>query len=376
MRQEVRKLIFNALYFGSALKSELKMASIREITGKKGTTYQVTIRLGKYKTKPLIKSFTKKTIATQWASKMETEIRAGKHIDMRGTELVFVRDLLTKYNDEYVSTLAKATQENQGYVIDGLIKRFHSVKFSNFDAQCIYESMKIRLKDVSPDTVIKELTILTGLFKFAQMDWKLPVKQNEAREARSMLSTLGFLKGSNIQRVNRVDDKEYDLIRNYQPSKFTLVKWAALFKIETGMRRTELCQMKWVDVHKGYYELPKEKSDSSKKVNRKGRIVPLTRRAMAILRIVKKITTYHDGNIWYWGDPKSLSRAMKRMCGRLGIEGLRLHDLRHEFGSQQADASVDIRLSAAAMGHADLRSVARYSHPDLKKMGGAIKGRR
>jgi integrase len=352
------------------------MASFREITGKKGTTYQVTIRLGKYKTKPLIKSFTKKTIANQWASKMETEIRAGKHIDMRGNELVFVRDMLTKYNDDYVSTLARTTQENQGYVIDGLKTRFHNTKFSNFDAQYIYESMKVRLQSVSADTVIKELTILTGLFKFAQMDWRLPVKQNEAREARSMLSTLGFLKGSNIQRVNRVSDHDYDLIRNYRPNKFTLVKWAALFKMETGMRRTELCQMEWSDVKKGYYELPKEKSDSSKRVNRKGRIVPLTIRARAVLWYVKKITGNSHGYIWEWRDPKSLSRAMKRMCDRLSIEGLRLHDLRHEFGSQQADASVDIRISAAAMGHSDLRSVARYSHPDLKKLGGAIKGRK
>ena len=134
--------------------------------------------------------------------------------------------------------------------------------------------------------------------------------------------------------------------------------------------------MKWADVKKGYYELPKEKSDHTKRVKRKGRIVPLTPRAMAILRMVKRVSSFADDNIWDWRDPKSLSRAMKRMCDRLGIEGLRLHDLRHEFGSQQADHSVDIRLSSAAMGHTDLRSMARYSHPDLKKLGGAIKGRK
>ena len=57
------------------------------------------------------------------------------------------------------------------------------------------------------------------------------------------------------------------------------------------------------------------------------------------------------------------------MCKRIGIDHkeLRLHDARHEFGSTMVDKEVDFRISAASMGHTDLRSQKRYQHPDLVK---------
>jgi integrase len=130
-----------------------------------------------------------------------------------------------------------------------------------------------------------------------------------------------------------------------------------------------------VDLLHNVYHLPKEKSDHTKKVKRDGRIVPLTFRAKAVLRLLG-IEKRHYPYVWGWRDPSSLSRANAKMLKKLNIQNVRLHDYRHEFGSTQADNQVDMRITAAAMGHSDLRSMARYSHPDMIKHAKMIKGKR
>jgi integrase len=250
-------------------------------------------------------------------------------------------------------------------------------KYQDVDADTVLNYIKQRLETVKPDTVIKEINVISGIYKFAQTVWNLPVKQNHGKEGRSIANSIGLLKGANVQRISRLTDSQYEKIRKYQAKNGSLVKFACLLAIETGMRRSELTNMEWrhVDLLHGVYHLPKEKSDHSKKIYQKGRIVPLTFRARAILRLLS-INKDNYPYVWSWRDPTSFTRANRKMLNKLGIDNVRLHDYRHEFGSVQADNEVDIRITASAMGHVDLRSMARYSHPDMIKHAKMIKGRR
>ena len=352
------------------------MATIRE----RGNKYQVTIKRGQYKHKPLIKTFAKKTIATQWAAKIETQIDNGDSYDERDLKKILVSELLARYEEEQISTFAKTTKESQGYIANAMIKRFDKVTMDKFDSKFIFDYGITRLQTIKADALIKELAMLSGVFKFAKVSWGINVRQNEAVEARSMLNTLGYLKGANIQKKRRVTDFEYQKIRNYETRTFTPAKYAFLLAIETGMRRAELVGMQWDRVHlkEGYYALESEKSDHTKKTNEKGRVVPLTNRAVALLRLVRYIMRSKGkltNKVWTWERADSLTNAMRRFCERTGIEGLTLHSFRHEFGGTQADNDVDIRISSAAMGHSDLRSVQRYTKPDMIKNAHKIKGR-
>jgi integrase len=352
------------------------MATIRE----RGNKYQVTIKRGQYKHKPLIKTFAKKTIATQWAAKIETQINNGDSYDERDLKKILISDLLVRYEGEQISTFAKTTKESQGYIVNAMIKRFTKVTLDKFDSKFIFEYGVNRLQAIKSDALIKELAILSGVFKFAKVSWSINVRQNEAIEARSMLNTLGYLKGANIQKKRRVSDSEYQKIRNYETRNFTPAKYAFLLAIETGMRRAELVGMQWDRVYmkEGYYQLESEKSDHTKKTNEKGRVVPLTNRAVALLRLVRYIMRSKGkltNKVWTWQRADSLTNAMRRFCERTGIKGLSMHSFRHEFGGAQADNDVDIRISSAAMGHSDLRSVQRYTKPDMIKNAHKIKGR-
>ena len=49
--------------------------------------------------------------------------------------------------------------------------------------------------------------------------------------------------------------------------------------------------------------------------------------------------------------PDSTSRAFRRLCAHAGVEGFRLHDLRHYVATRLLSAGVDVRTVAGRLGH-------------------------
>ena len=51
--------------------------------------------------------------------------------------------------------------------------------------------------------------------------------------------------------------------------------------------------------------------------------------------------------------PNRQTQRFKLLCRRLGIEGVRLHDLRHMHATQLLGANIDVRTVAGRLGHAN-----------------------
>jgi len=131
--------------------------------------------------------------------------------------------------------------------------------------------------------------------------------------------------------------------------------------------------MEWsrIDWDNCVYLLEKEKNDRHKRIVGQGRTVPLSPKAIRLLREVEKFKQEGKAEygefVWPWRDPKSLTQAFDRICVRVGIDksSIRFHDTRHEGISREVDNKTDPRVLGASAGHKDFRSMARYSHPDL-----------
>jgi integrase len=67
-------------------------------------------------------------------------------------------------------------------------------------------------------------------------------------------------------------------------------------------------------------------------------------------------------------DPKlprsDLKRPWTLVCRRAGLEGLRLHDLRHSFASVAAAAGLGLPIIGKLLGHASPATTAKYAHLD------------
>jgi len=52
-----------------------------------------------------------------------------------------------------------------------------------------------------------------------------------------------------------------------------------------------------------------------------------------------------------------------RLCAKLGIGGLRFHDLRHTCGTRLAEMGYDLGAISKVLGHSSIAMSMRYVHP-------------
>jgi len=64
-------------------------------------------------------------------------------------------------------------------------------------------------------------------------------------------------------------------------------------------------------------------------------------------------------------EPRSdLKRPWDRIIKHAGLEGLRIHDLRHSFASIGAAGGMGLPIIGKLLGHTQAQTTARYAHPD------------
>ena len=59
---------------------------------------------------------------------------------------------------------------------------------------------------------------------------------------------------------------------------------------------------------------------------------------------------------------KSMTTAWENACKAAGIHNLRVHDLRHTFGTRAADGGAPLPAIRDVMGHKSVKTTERYTH--------------
>jgi integrase len=140
----------------------------------------------------------------------------------------------------------------------------------------------------------------------------------------------------------------------------------------TGCRLREILHLKWeqVDLERGLLFL----ADS--KTGRK--TIVLNAPALAVLANLDRISSY----VVPGDDPEKPRADMKRpweaVARRAGLEGVRLHDLRHTYASFGAGGGLGLPIIGKLLGHTQASTTQRYAHLDadpLRRASEAIGGR-
>lgn len=128
--------------------------------------------------------------------------------------------------------------------------------------------------------------------------------------------------------------------------------------ILTGARLREILELKWeyVDIERGLLLLPDSKTGR--------KAIVLNAPALAILAELRRNGPY----VIVSDDPKrprhDLNRPWKLVARRAGLEGVRIHDLRHTHASVGAGVGLGLPIIGKLLGHSQPSTTARYAHLD------------
>lgn len=144
-------------------------------------------------------------------------------------------------------------------------------------------------------------------------------------------------------------------------SHFDLHSVAAIrLLLLTGARVREILDLQWahVDFQRGMLRLPDSKTGA--------KVIVLGGAAMALLDGLPRIGRYVIASTSA-GTAKEKPRAdvnrlWRAVCREAGIEGMRLHDLRHSNAAVGAGVGLSLHQIGALLGHSQAATTKRYAH--------------
>ena len=244
----------------------MNIASIRQRSG----VWQARIRRKGYPDE--VSSFDTKTEAQTWARSIESAMDQEVHQVTHSSRNILLTDILQRYVEEVSPTKRSEKREKQA------IQFMQNQKMAAYSMEKLTPAIVAsyrdeRLKTVASATINRELSILSSVISHARKEWGPPtanpcalVRKPATPQGRTRLLTA---------------DEEARLASELQPVR-RLSQWMAplvLLALETAMRRGELLSMRWgnVNLQTQTALLPMTKNGTA-------RVVPLSRKAVAVLR--------------------------------------------------------------------------------------------
>ena len=316
------------------------------------------------------RSFKSKEAGQRWVSEQERLAELGA--DFTGVERAkkaTLGQIIDRYMEEIAPTLRSPSAAKS--CADSLRRELGDTPFAGLTPERVGQYRDTRLKqrskrgggklgaplveldrNVKPATVKKEMAFLARVSDVAIKSWgyRLPFG-NPAR---------------GVDRPPEGDGRDRRLLPGEEERLMAAcahnqaLRWAIILAIETAARRGELCALVWGDVDFDRRTLQIRAEDAGAAKTGAKRTAPLSQKAISVLMEAKPKRAKPNESVLGFG-PGGLSQAFERACRRAGIEGLRLHDLRHEATSRLFELGLDMMEVSAITGHKTLDMLKRYT---------------
>ncbi|HEY2202287.1 MAG TPA: site-specific integrase, partial [Solirubrobacteraceae bacterium] len=241
----------------------------------------------------------------------------------------------------------------------------------------------------SASTVNKYRSLVVSIFNYGMRDATFELPANPAarsdRRTERAQAPLVFYSAEEIEALARsladgnhraLAEERHQQDPERHPAEIAEDKQdAELIRVAAyaGLRLGELLALRWRDVEFSGHVLTISRAMSagveSSTKSRRVRRVPLPDQAAAALERLSERGDYTAaGELVFCNvygrtlDGSALRRRFKRARDAAGLRALRLHDLRHTYGSLLAAGGVDLVTIQAAMGHSALSTTSRYLH--------------
>lgn len=302
-------------------------------------------------------SFQTKTAAKTWATRIEAELEllsTGSRLPVKGWT---VGDIIDRYATDIKPIKNWSPSKDSHF--NTLKRHIGDKPASAFGVEMVLFYARERLNDgVSSSTLAAGLSYLSSAVKYARNTLRLNISVEAIAEARSALSDNGMLDKPKT-RERRPTEKELELLREY----FTRSCWKIPmvdildFAISSGMRRGEICRIRWDDLDtKKKTIIIRNRKHPTKKLGN-DQTVPLLGDAFDIVMCQPRL----EDRI-FPVTAQIISDTFVRGCKVTGIEGLHFHDMRHHALSILFEQGYQIQEVCIVSGHTSWDMLKRYTH--------------
>jgi integrase len=322
------------------------VGSIRKRNGR----YQAQIR--RDGATPVSKTFTLKKDAVVWVRGIEARIDVGE-VNITVPKLLTLRDILLRYLKEITPQKKGREQESRRInrllrdpIADFRLSRLNSAAIAAFRDRRVVDGLRAAQIDMG---------IIRHAVKIASQEWGVSMPKNPVDGVR--------VPNGIKRRDRRLLPGEYEALKEAALQCRNLLIWPIVqIAIETGMRRSEILSLCWINV-----DLEARIVTLLDSKNGSGREIPLSMKAVNILTRLSK-----DADKAFPVSDYSIRHGWDRLVKRASIDRLRFHDLRHEAVSRFFEMGLSVPEVAAISGHKDYRMLASYTHVSAKNLAQKI----
>jgi site-specific recombinase XerD len=176
-----------------------------------------------------------------------------------------------------------------------------------------------------------------------------------------------------------INNSELQLILNMETDP--QLKNIYLFAFHTGMRLSEILNLKWTEINLNERIIEVKNSDSFTTKGKAERIIPINETLFTILQdIFPKLIDLQTKNLYVFNKNGSLlsfyfvSKRFKKIIKKLPLnQKLHFHSLRHSFASNIVQKTGNLFFVKELLGHKDFSTTQIYSHLQLNNLREAVK---
>ncbi len=295
--------------------------------------------------------------ARKEAARIIARIKAGESAPLAEPSAApTVADLAERYQREYVAVHCKPlTVSHYGLMLrKHIVPALGKLLVSEVERKHIM-ALQYGLRDM-PTVANRTVDILVKMFNLADAwEWR-PSGRNPCRFVRRYKVEKHherFLTAEELHRLGRALDAA-------PAERLASTHAAAAIRllVLTGCRRNEVLGLRWedLDFEAGEMRLADSKTGA--------RVVPLPPAAARVLASLSRV----PGNPWVFpgrkkGDRQhNINDSWARVRERAGLDGVRLHDLRHSFASRALALGESLSMIGELLGHRKVQTTARYAH--------------
>lgn len=323
----------------------LDMATIR----KRDNSYQTIVKKKGLPTQR--KTFKTKPAALAWGRRIESSMDNGTWIDTSesvSTSIDHIMDELVYSFERFDIPVAgpKLTQLNS------IATYFEGISIHDITIDDVLGFAALRRKKICPSTLQQQMYY----FRQAIDNSRIKLAENAVEIAIKELVKKKVITASAV-RDRRLEEGELEALLDAAQGHW--IGPAIEIAVESGMRQGEIHRLKWSDIDQESNIITLMRKDKQSIGGRKKHRIPLFKGVREVL-LRSRNSFGQEDSLFSVKRASSISDKFAKLTKKVGIEGLRFHDLRHEAISRMFEKGMRVEQVRLVSGHATLDQLSRY----------------